>query len=103
MIAEIVLFELPRGATRAHALALYRTSAAQWAANPDLVEKYYFFDEARGEGGGVYIWRTREAAERWHGDEYKSRVRALYGSPPRTQAFEALIRVDAVAGVVTEL
>lgn len=103
MIAEIVFFDLPRGATRADALALYRTTATQWAANPDLVEKYYFFDEERGQGGGVYIWRTREAAARWHGEDYQRRVRSLYGAPPRMQRLDALIHVDPVAGVVTEL
>jgi hypothetical protein len=64
MIVEIVLFDLPKGATRETAMALYEKTAARWAENPDLIQKYYYFDPDAGEGGGVYIWPDRAAAER---------------------------------------
>ena len=47
MIAEIVTFDLPPGTDRAATLALYRQSAAKWTANPDLIEKFYFFEAGR--------------------------------------------------------
>jgi hypothetical protein len=65
-----------------------------------LIEKYYFFDEERSLGGGVYIWKTREAAARWHGPEYVAMIEKVYGSSPRIQILDALIRVDAVRGEV---
>jgi hypothetical protein len=102
MIAEIVFLDLPAGIKRADALALYRQTAGGWLANPDLVEKYYFFDEERRLGGGIYIWRTREAALRWHGEDYLRRVQALYGAPPRLQILDALMHVDPVAGRTRE-
>src|SRR5262249_49847822 len=82
MITEIVTFPLPPGCDREGALKLYRQTAENWARNPDLVRKYYFFDPERGLGGGVYIWRSRDAAGRWHGDDYRNMVRGLYGSAP---------------------
>jgi len=102
MITEIVFFDLPRGTDRAAAMALYRQSAEKWLANPDLVEKFYFFDAARCTGGGVYVWRSREAAARWHGEDYRVMVRSLYGSEPRIQILDTLIRVDPVGGELTE-
>jgi len=102
MITEVVFFDLPRGTDRADALALYRQSAAKWLANPDLVEKFYFFDVARCLGGGVYIWRSREAISRWHGEDYRAMIRSLYGSEPRIQILDALIHVDPVEGRLIE-
>ncbi len=103
MIVEIVKFELPAGTTRADALALYRKSAPQWLANRDLAQKYYFFDPVRCVGGGVYIWRSREAAERWHGEDYRRMVGSLYGAEPQIEILDALIHVDPSAGALAEL
>jgi hypothetical protein len=103
MIAEIVRFALPPGTRCADALALYRKSASHWLVNPDLVQKFYFFDAERGIGGGIYIWRSREAAARWHGDAYRAMVLSLYGSEPRIEILDALLHVDPVAGILAEL
>jgi hypothetical protein len=102
MITELVFFDLPKGTTRTQALELYRKSAEQWLRNPDLIEKYYFFDGESCIGGGVYIWNSREAAARWHGEDYKSRVRSVYGSAPRIQILDALIHVDPKRGLISE-
>lgn len=80
---------------------LYRQSASKWLANPDLVQKYYFFDQEGPTGGGIYIWRSRDAALRWHGEEYRAMVRSLYGAEPQIQILDALLHVDPVLGVVT--
>jgi hypothetical protein len=55
MIIEMVLFDLPKDADRNSVMALYEKTAARWAANADLIEKYYYFDQTTGEGGGVYV------------------------------------------------
>jgi len=103
MVIEIVLFDLPKGTPRAEAMSLYHQSARQWIANPDLVQKYYFFDEERSLGGGVYVWRDRAAAERWHGEDYRHMVMARYGAPPRIQILDAMLHVDPAAGRVTQI
>ena len=73
LITEIVHFDLPKGISRADVLAKYRQTAPAWSRNEDLVQKYYFFDEAKILGGGVYVWKTMDAARRYHCDEYKAR------------------------------
>lgn len=103
MIVEIVSFDLPPQTSREAAIALYNKTAPNWLANPDLVEKYYFFDAGRSLGGGVYVWRSRAAAERWHGEDYRRMIRSLYGSDPRIDVREALIHVDPRSATVTQL
>lgn len=102
MITEIVNFDLPKGITREEVLAKYRQTAPAWAKNDDLVRKYYFFDETKSLGGGVYVWKTMEAALRWHGDEYKARIKSLYGCEVRMTYFDTLLVVDNVEKHVSE-
>jgi hypothetical protein len=96
VIVEIVYIDLPVGTKRADALALYRRSAGGWLSNPELIEKYYFFDEERHLGGGIYIWPTCEAARRGHGEDYVRWVQSVYGAPPRIQILDALLHVDPI-------
>jgi hypothetical protein len=102
MITELVFIDLPKGITREEVMAKYRQTAAAWSRNEDLVHKFYFFDAAKSQGGGVYIWKTRDAAYRWHGEEYRSRIRALYGSEPRMSCFDTLLVIDNVLKQVSE-
>jgi hypothetical protein len=101
MIIEIVRFDLPPGTDRTKALGLYRGSAAAWVTNKDLIQKYYFYNEADHQGGGVYIWTSREAAQNWHGEEYRAMVRRIYGSIPSIEILDALLHVDPTTGKVS--
>jgi hypothetical protein len=51
----------------------------------------------------VYIWTSREAAEQWHGKDYRDRVLRTYGSVPRIEVLDALLHVDPAAGKVSVL
>jgi hypothetical protein len=93
MIVEIIFFDLPAGTDQSAAFELYQKSAQNWLTNPDLIEKYYFFDEARCLGGGIYIWPSREVAARWHGREYEQMIAIRYGSKPRIQVLDALLHI----------
>ncbi|KAJ54774.1 hypothetical protein ACMU_16805 [Actibacterium mucosum KCTC 23349] len=103
MITEIVTFDLPKGISRDEVMAKYRTTAPAWSQNTDLIRKNYFFDETKSQGGGVYVWKSMEAAEKWHGAEYQQRIRDLYGSDVTMTRFDTLLVVDNVTGEVTEL
>ena len=93
MIIETTLIKLRKGVDRNDVMVLYEKTAASWAANPDLIEKYYYFDPHTGEGGGVYFWPDRAAAEKWHGADYRQMVADTYGSQPRMRIFDALMHV----------
>ena len=102
MITELVVFDLPKGITREELLEKYRQSVPTWSGNPDLLHKAYFFDAEKGEGGGVYLWKTEEAARRWHGEAFLERVRTVYGSEPRIRRLDTMIVVDNAGGQVAE-
>ncbi|WP_323122686.1 YdhR family protein [Burkholderia alba] len=95
MITEIVFFKLMPDVDLRTLVERYETTAVKWANNPDLLHKWYHYDEATHEGGGVYIWRTREAAARWHDAEYKAMVERVYGHPPVIRVLDTLVHVDA--------
>jgi hypothetical protein len=94
MITEIVLFRLPDGMNREEAIAKYRLSIPAWQANPDLLRKSFLFDEASRRGGGVYHWKSIEAAKLGHGPEFQKRIQATFGSQPEFQYFETRIVLD---------
>jgi hypothetical protein len=98
MITELVLFKLPEGMTREQVLASFTASAPMWREPPELVRKYYLYDGA--QGGGVYLWKSRAAAEQWHGAAFRERIRARFGSEPSFAYFDAPVIVDNVAGEI---
>ena len=65
MITAVVRFRLPEGTTRDDAKAMFEKSAPNYRGVPGLVRKYYLYGDDR-TGGGVYLWNSREAAERFY-------------------------------------
>lgn len=94
MITEIVFFKLAKGIDQPSLLKRYESTTVKWSQNPDLLHKWYFYDQITHEGGGVYIWRTREAAAHWHGVEYKAMIEKLYRRPPEIRVLDTLVHVD---------
>jgi hypothetical protein len=102
MITEIVTFKLPEGTTREEVLSTYETTAPTWSANPDLIRKNYLFNAERAIAGGVYLWKDKTDAEKWHGKEFREKVKQLYGAEPESMFFETPIVVDNVAGKIVK-
>lgn len=102
MITEIVTFKLPDGSKRSDVLSTFDKTASTWRDNPDLIRKNYLFDAESGTAGGVYLWKEKSHAEKWHGPEFRDRIRKLYGAEPTSQFFETPIVVDNVAGEITK-
>jgi hypothetical protein len=101
MITEIVTFKLPAGSKREDVFAAFEKTAPVWANNPDLVRKNYLYDADAGIAGGVYLWKEKAHALKWHGEEFRQRVKQLYGATPTSQFFETPIVVDNAAGEIT--
>lgn len=102
MITEIVTFEIPDGTTREQHFVNSARTALGWAENPDLVRKYYLLDADRCIAGGVYLWKEKAHAEKWHGAEWRKQIRELYGSEPQSQFFETSVVVDNLTGEIVE-
>ena len=102
MITEIVIFRLPEGTTREEVFSNFQKTAPTWRDNPDLIRKNYLFDPEKGLGGGVYLWKEKAHAEKWHGEEFRKKVKEIYGSEPESQFFETPIVVDSAEGRITK-
>jgi hypothetical protein len=102
MFTEIVLFDLPAGMSRAEVIANFHATAPHWRANPDLVRKNYLYDPEGKRGGGVYLWRERAAAARWHDAAWREMARSRYGAIPRIEIFETPVLVDNALGQTIE-
>ncbi|MBS1215504.1 MAG: monooxygenase [Proteobacteria bacterium] len=101
MITEVVLFRLPEGMTREQVVGSFKSSAPMWREPAELVRKYYLYDGA--QGGGVYLWTSRAAAEQWHGQAFRERIRARFGNEPTFAYYESPVIVDNAAGeIVTD-
>src|SRR5262249_19284486 len=71
MVTAVVRFRLPEWTTREDAKAMFEKSAPNYRGVPGLVRKYYLYGDDR-TGGGVYLWNSREAAERFYSEAWRS-------------------------------
>ncbi len=100
MVTEIVMFEVPDDVSEEQVLEGFSSTVERWASNPDLMRKFYMFDAKRRVVGGVYLWKKREHADKWHGEEFRALVKKLYGAERASQLFDTPIVVDNVAATV---
>jgi hypothetical protein len=80
MITEVITFKLRAGMTREEVVAAYRKTAPIWRANADCIRKSYLYDGERHLGGGAYLWKNLESAQKAHGDVWRQMINDLYGS-----------------------
>jgi hypothetical protein len=100
MITALVQFRLPQPVTREKAKEIFLASAPKYREIPGLVRKYYVLSQDGATAGGVYLWRSREDAERLYTDDWKGVVRARYGAAPTITYFESPVVVDNLANEI---
>jgi hypothetical protein len=93
MITAVVRFRLPQGTTRNDAKAMFEKSAPNYRGVPGLVRKYYLYGDDR-TGGGVYLWDSRDAAERFYSEAWRSTIAQRYGAQPEILFYETPVIVD---------
>lgn len=93
MITAIVRFKIPKGKTLDEITSVFEGTAPKYQGLAGLVRKYYLFDP-EGTAGGVYLWESREAAERVYSDEWRQMIADRYGAPPEIVYFETPVIVD---------
>ena len=52
--------------------------------------------------GGLYLCREKAHAEKWHGEEFRKKVKEIYGAEPESQYFETPIVVDNLTGEIVK-
>ncbi len=94
MIVAIVRFPVEGGLTPEAAREAFLASAPSYQGLPGLHRKYYLRAQDGSEGGGVYLWESREAAEQVYTDEWKQRLTGRFGAEPQVEYFDCPVIVD---------
>ncbi len=100
MITAIVQFKLPQPVTREKAKEIFLSTAPNYRDLPGLIRKYYLLSEDGATAGGVYLWRSREEAERLYGDSWRKLIADKYGAEPSVQYFASPVIVDNPTGEI---
>jgi hypothetical protein len=93
MITAIVRFPLPKSTTLQAAKEMFEKSASNYQGAPGLIRKYYLFGEDK-VGGGVYLWESREAADRQYSTAWRSMIAERFGTAPDIAYYETPVIVD---------
>ena len=100
MITALVQFRLPQPISREKAKDVFLGSAPKYREVPGLVRKYYVLSQDGATAGGVYLWRSREDAERLYTEQWKGVVRERYGAAPTITYFDSPVVVDNQANEI---
>lgn len=100
MILTFVRFRMEVPVGLEEAARRFALSAPKYVALPGLVRKHYIRSDDGLSVGGVYLWKSREAAEDCYAGDWRDRVRALYGVEPEIEWFETPVGVDNVLGKI---
>jgi hypothetical protein len=100
MIAAIVRFKRPKPINRDKAQMLFLHSAPKYRQVQGLIRKYYLLAQNGATAGGVYLFNSREDAERLYTDEWKKYIVDKYGGEPSFAYFEVPVVVDNLVGEI---
>ena len=98
MITAIVLYDLPRSIGLEECRAHYAKIAPDFLDIPGFLRKQFICAPDGKVAGGVYLWETQEAAERFYSGEWLAGIRARYGTEPKIAYFETLALTDKASG-----
>jgi hypothetical protein len=101
MITTVVNFKLPAPVSRDKARELYLGTAPKYREVAGLVRKYYLLTEDGSTGGGVYLWKSRAAAENLFTAEWKRFIKERYGAEPVVTYYDSPVLVDNLTGEIS--
>ena len=102
-VIAIVSFRLPQRKTLDQAAATFQTTAPKYLNLPGLLRKNYFLTEDSMRAGGIYLWESRQAAERVYTPEWKAFVQGKYGNEPEIVYVDTPVLVDNEQGRISNL
>ena len=94
VIVAIVRFPLDPPLPADDVRAMFEASAPSYQDVPGLLRKHYLRAEDGATAGGVYLWKSRAAAEAVYDDAWHERLTDKYGAPPTIEYFESPVTVD---------
>ena len=100
MITALVQIELPQPLSREEAREIFSGTAPKYREIHGLIRKHYILSMDGGTAGGVYLWHSRENAEKLYTDEWKKFILDKYGVLPSVTYFESPVTVDNITGEI---
>lgn len=100
MITALVQFKLPQPSTPEKAKEIFLTTAPKYREAQGLIRKYYLLSEDGTIGGGVYLWRSRDDAEKCYTSDWRRFIAEKYGSEPSIHYFATPVVVDNLIGEI---
>ncbi len=93
MITAIVQYRLPPSIDLVACAAHFRKIAEGFRGVPGLIRKQFIYAED-GWAGGVYLWKTRAAAEAFYSGPWLAGIRERYGMDPQIKYFQIAVTMD---------
>ncbi len=94
MITAVVQFKVPAPLTRDKAKEIFSGTAPNYQKAQGLIRKYYLLSEDGGTVGGVYLFKSKEDAERLYTPDWRNFVKEKYGAEPSVAYFHSPVVVD---------
>lgn len=101
MIVTIVTFQLARPTTVAEITKTFQVTAPRYQGMPGLLRKNYWVSEDGRRAGGIYVWASRQDADRVYTAEWKKSVEEKYGAPPAIEYLHSPVMVDNRDGTIS--
>jgi hypothetical protein len=98
MITAIVLYDLPPSIGLEECRAHFTKIAPDFLEIPGFLRKQFICARGGKVAGGVYMWESQEAAERFYSGEWLAGIRARYGADPKISYFETVALTDKASG-----
>ena len=100
MITALVQFDMAQHLSLEKARELFLDTAPKYKEVHGLIRKYYILSQDGGTAGGVYLWNSREDANRMYTDKWKKFILDKYGALPCVTYFESPVVVDNTTGQI---
>jgi heme-degrading monooxygenase HmoA len=95
VIVAVVRFPMDPSQPADAVRSSFEASAPAYQSITGLLRKHFLRAEDGSEGGGVYLWDSRAAAEAWYTDAWRERLTQKFGAAPAIEYFESPVTVDA--------
>ncbi len=94
MITAIATFQLAKPITLDQAREIFMSTAPKYQGVTGLIRKYYLLSQDGTTVGGVYLWKSRAAAEALYTESWRAFVRGKYGTYPTVTYMDSPVVVD---------
>jgi hypothetical protein len=100
MITTLVQIKLSETLSLDKAREVFTRTAPKYREIKGLIRKYYLLSEDGETAGGVYLWKSREAAGQLYTDDWQTFIMQKYGTKPSVTYFDSPVIVDNLAGQI---